>query len=122
MKKILITESQLKRLTKNLVTENIVYNGNKISYNSDGTINVNNIKIRLIHTNKPLIGKGEYEINIVELKLEKDGLHFTTKMGISKVIPLNVLIVLTNYAKSKDTNDKYLMDGKSAGDVYARKV
>jgi hypothetical protein len=122
MKKIVITESQLKKLTKFLVTESIDYNGNTISYNPDGTINVNKVKIRLIHTNKPIIGQGQYEINIVDLKLENDGLHFKTKMGISKVIPTNVLYVLTNYAKSNDRNDKYLMDGKSAGKIYAKKL
>lgn len=124
MKKIVITESQLERLTKSLVTENIAHNGNQINYNSDGTINVNNVKIRLIHTKNPtpFSGDGPWEINIVKLNKQDKGLDFETKKGKKGLIPVNVLDDLIIYAKSSDRNNKFLMSGGLAGDILAKKV
>ncbi len=124
MKKIVITEAQLKNLTKFLVTENIEINGSNISYNPDGTINVNGVKIRLIHTQNPLplSGKGPWEINIVKLNKQDKGLDFETKKGRKGLIPFNVLNGLISYVKSNDRNNKYLMDGGPAGDILAKKV
>jgi len=128
MKKIVITETQLKRLTKFLVTESVNYNDTIISYNPDGTISVKDksidVKIRLIHTKNPtpLSGDGPWEINIVNLNLQDKGLNFETKKGRKGLIPKNVLDSLINYVKSNDRNNKFLMDGGLAGQIFAKKV
>jgi hypothetical protein len=124
MKRILLTETQLLRLTKSLVRENIIHNGHNINYNPDGTINVNKIKIRLLHTQNPLdlFNKGPWEINIVKLNKQDKGLDFETKKGKKGLIPIKVLDDLINYVNSNDRNNKLLMNGGLAGDILAKKV
>jgi hypothetical protein len=127
MKKILLTETQLKKLTKSLLIENVIYKGNKITVNGDGTINVNNVKIRLTHSNNPipLSGKGPWNINITKIWITNDGLRFDTikrKNKEDNILSYDILDKLINYTKQRNDESLSLMSNMLVGDIKANKV
>lgn len=124
MKKIVITESQLKAITKLLVTEqsaNINIEGRKGEINPDGTISLLNrlgqkIKIRL---KTARLG----DVNIVKFIKKEDGNYeIETKMGTNKEFKLDKVNQLLNFIDSSNTKSSALDSSIITGPLTAHKV
>lgn len=130
MKKIILTESQLKILTKCLVTEQqtnlgglpvlLDLNGDTSKNPNFGTLifKVNNqpIKIRLF-TEK--LGN----VNVVKLFPTSNGVNITTLKGTKKELGNDIVNNLTNFVKNQRTNTTLELDSSFiTGKLFAKKI
>jgi len=128
MKKIVITESQLKRLTNNIVLEQQVkLGGIPVSLDLNGdvktnpnygtlTFNIGNkkINIRLFTTKKG-------NVNIVKLIPKDDGIYIKTLMGIEKNLNKDTINKLIEYVNNPIGEVK-LDSSILVGDLKAKKI
>lgn len=124
MKKIIITESQLKKITKLLVMEqsnSINIEGRNGFINSDGTISLLNkfgkqIKIRL-KTDR--LG----DVNIVKFLKKDDGNYeIETRKGTNKEFNIKKVNSLINFVDSSETSSSPLDSSMLVGNLKAYKV
>jgi hypothetical protein len=123
---IVLTESQLSELTKYLITEQTVnLGGLSVSLNQDekssdfGSLkfifNGKEIKIRLFTTR---FGN----VNIVDIKPNKNGVSIKTKKGVEKDLKQDMVNNLVNYVKNDTKNDIKLDSSFVVGDLMAKKL
>jgi len=124
MKKIIITESQLKAITKLLVTEqsaNINIEGRNGEIYDDGTISLANksgAKIR-IRLKTSILG----DVNIVKFQKNEDGdYQILTKKGLNKDFPLDKVKMLINFIDSPKTVSPAIDSSFATGKLTAHKV
>jgi hypothetical protein len=130
MKKIVISESQLKRLTKSLVTEQTKLNlgGLPVSLDLSGDVKTNpnfgtltfniggkTIKVRLFTTK---FGN----VNIVELKPKEDGAYIKTLKGREENLDNEMISKLVKFVQSQTSNDIKLDSSFLVGDLKAKKI
>lgn len=124
MKKIIITENQLKKIAELLITEqsdNINIEGRNGVINPDGTISLLNkigkqIKIRL-KTDR--LG----DVNIVKFIKNDDGdYEIKTKKGRNEIFNIKKVKSLINFIDSSESVSSALDSSLLVGDLKAHKV
>lgn len=127
MKKIIITETQLKKITKLLISEQKMTNieGRKTTINPDGTLSILDklgraVKIRL-KTGRKIMGNDL--VNIVKFFRKEDGdYEIETLKGTNKTFELDKVKQLINFVDSSDMESNPLDSSMITGPLKAFKV
>ena len=124
MKKIVISESQLKKITKSLIAEQSTnqtsIEGRKAIINPDGTLSILNnigkyIKIRLMTKNMG-------DVNVVKfVKTKKGNYQIETKLGVNKIFDLEKVKKLLNFVDSTEKISNPIDSSLLTGPLTAEK-
>lgn len=124
MKKIVISESQLKKITKSLIAEQATnqtsIEGRKAIINPDGTLSILNnigkfIKIRLKTENMG-------DVNVVKfVKTKKGNYQIETKLGVNKIFDLEKVKKLLNFVDSTEEISNPIDSSLLTGTLTAQK-
>lgn len=122
MKKIIITEAQLKKITESLVNESVITDimGVKAEVNNDGTVSFyrkDNQKITIRFTTR--YGKA----NITSIT-EKDGSYYITTIKVTtpQEIGADGVKKLIDYVNSPEKEPVKILWNLKIGDLMANKV
>jgi hypothetical protein len=129
MKKIILTETQLKKLTNNIVLEQQTnLGGFPVSLDLNGDVNTNpnygtltfkignkQIKVRLFTTRYG-------NVNIVKLIPKKDGAFIKTLKGREQILDSDMVSKMIDFIKNPDASDVKLDSSLLIGDLKAKKL
>jgi hypothetical protein len=140
MKKIVITETQLKRLTKSLVTEQSQINlgGLPVLLNKSGQT-PEEMEKKIVPKNNPNFGTLTFniggktvrirlftskygDVNIVELQPKKDGAYIKTLKGREQNLDSDIVSKIIEFVKNPSLNDVKLDSSFLVGDLKAKKI